>query len=140
MTKPASKPPELPQTDWFRANAFHPALPGYYKVRGGAHLPFRSPLRLVGVDLRFWNGSVWLTWERGLQSVFGRHASHEWCGQRRWVLRRLSGGEDAFLISARPGMHAWTRLAVEARPFPTERQARRFSDRHPRLGLTAVLA
>lgn len=129
-----------PTTGWFDATVHHPALPGYYEVRNGAPVHHRHRAFLLGSRFRYWNGSEWLTDDKGGPSIFGKHVTHQWRGVRMWVLRRLSGGADAFLIDARPRFNAWSRHVVEARPFKSERTARRFADRHPRLGLTAVLA
>jgi hypothetical protein len=64
---------------WFDGDKFHPALPGNYKVRNRVRLNHRNPNALIGAK-RFWDGQRWLCWEGGLQSVFGDHSSHQWCG------------------------------------------------------------
>lgn len=92
-----------PVTAWFRADAFHPALPGYYEVRNNRPLSPRSFMCLFG-SRRYWDGARWLTNAGGVSSIFGRHDSHEWRGRRRWVLRSAAtvlGG--LYFVGTKPG-------------------------------------
>jgi hypothetical protein len=136
----------LPVTDWLPGSTL-PALPGYYEVRNNRSLPACHHWRLVGKNQRYWDGSIWLCWKDGPASVFGRHETHEWRGQRRWVLVRQGRADlpaggliNPCLVSTRQRGALWTHLPVHARPFKTLRAAERFAARYPRLRLTAVLA
>lgn len=124
-----AKPAEaLPKTDWFRADLYHPALPGTYQI---SHPGF-------GLGWATWDGERWADDNDAHFRAEG--SQYLWRGQHRWVLVRQTGAGPAFLIAARRGFNSWTDLPVQARPFLTQREASRFAARHQRLRLTAVLA
>jgi len=138
-----------PVTDWFRGDAFHPALPGYYEVRNNTRMHHRSKHLLVGKNQRYWDGFRWLTWEGGHLSVFGAHKTHEWRGVRMWVVATdkcsICPGVRTHVqkIARRKTIHLHHN-PLEAMAFATKRAADDYIGRHPRhaleYDLTAVLA
>lgn len=69
-------------TDWFR-NPDVPARIGYYEVRNCGGWTRRNKLVAGFIDgrqLRYWDGSSWLTEKSGAKSIMGRCNSHQWRG------------------------------------------------------------
>lgn len=140
MIARAKKPAEpVLVTDWYGHDQ-KPVHVGAYEIR-------EVPEYQEALGTRWWNGTCWLVREGGSESYFGAHHSHQWRGQRMWVLVRRADPPmssmdwalvDDYLISARPRSAKFGDLAF-ARPFKTERQAQRFAARYSHLGLTAVL-
>lgn len=150
MTARAKKlPVPMPITYWYGHDQ-KPVHVGAYEVRNSGKAHYRKVLVagcINGRMMRWWDGHQWLTEQGGSPSIMGSDRTHQWRGQRMWVLVRhadpfmsaLAGVPvDAYLISARPRYAKWGGLAG-ARPFKTERQAQRFAARYSHLGLTAVL-
>lgn len=129
-------------TDWFNGDQYHPALPGYYQVRTCYKHHPRSQWRLVGADMRYWDGVRWLTWEGGHESTFGQHVSHQWRGRRQWVLSvpslPVEGGGRAYVISASTNGTRSTVVEiynehwkVGAKPFETRAEAEAYARGYP---------
>lgn len=145
MTARAKKPAEpVLVTDWY-GHDVKPVHVGAYEVRNTGPAHYRKVL--VGGRMRWWDGAQWLTEQGGQPSTMGSHHTHQWRGRRMWVLVRRADPPmssmdwalvDDYLISARPRSAKFGDLA-SARPFKTERQAKRFAARYSHLGLTAVL-
>ena len=131
MSRSAKKPAQIQVTDWFRANTYHPALPGYYEVRTSEPTHYKH--KLTGHRYRYWDGARWLTEQGGVPSVLGRHWTHQWRGRRMWVLASdhtmLSAlnrkPTRAFLTKCYPRSSHWGD-AQSALAFETKEKAERY--------------
>jgi len=59
-------------TQWFDGYR-QPSKPGYYQVRS-------SEKSEITTTTQYWNGGIWLTNDKSMQSIFGLLASHQWRG------------------------------------------------------------
>lgn len=127
----------VPVTDWFRADTYHPPLPGYYEVRNSDHCPPRR--RLTGHRYRYWNGYSWYTEQGGLPSILGNHWTHQWRGRRMWVLakhddplvRALCGGKDETVYVTKASRRSTSLGGIaKALTFETQEKAENFRRRH----------
>ena len=134
-------------TDWFPADV--------KPERVGVYMTQMKFLFMPGgqVGFSYWDGKRWgYQWAVPASAIPARRGEaptqdKAWCGRRRWVLAAhgieyVSNGfrpKDWYLVDARPKSNEFDARLVKARPFPSERAAKRFAARYKLLGLTAVL-
>lgn len=130
------KRPKLPVTDWFRTDAYHPALPGFYECgKADGH---------ISCAKRYWDGRGWLMHPGGdSPSLYMQDPKSQWRGVRMWVLVRTPlqpGSAPVFCIDPAAELPGWSRLATDATPYKTRATAMRAAARYHRLlDLQAVL-
>lgn len=130
------KRPKLPVTDWFRADAYHPALPGFYEAgKTDGHI---SPMR------RYWDGSRWLVNPENPDSpsLYMQDDNAVWRGVRMWVLVRIGTPHQipVYCVDPAAELPTWSLEPVKALPYKTRAAAMRAAGRFPALGLGVVLA